>query len=130
MITRSVLGVIQNVLAVLAAAALLYPGGRKLLFKSWREDLDATYRLGGRRFSAGFFLLVGLLEVATAIAILVPQTRVPAAFAMVGFFVGALFFNLALRADPRSVPAGQPDAKQLIPLDIAHGLLGLAVALV
>ncbi len=48
---------------------------------------------------------------------------------MAGFFVGALVFNLGLRVDQDVLPPDRPTLSTLIPLDISHLLLGLAVAL-
>lgn len=120
---------LTKALPVLAAAALLIPAGRKLLDGSWRDQLGASYQLGDRDIGGNFFILVGLLELVLAVAILWPKTRVPAAFAMVGFFVGVLFFNLVLRLDQELLPSDQLNLSTLIPFDMVHLLLGLAVAL-
>ncbi len=120
--------VVSKALPFVAAAALLYPGIRKLADASWREELTITYQLGDQSFGAWFFVLVGLIELAMAGLILWPKTRVPAGLAMAGFFVGALVFNLGLRVDQDVLPADRPTLGALIPLDIAHLLIGLAVA--
>ncbi len=119
---------ISKTLPFVSAAALLYPATRKLADASWREELTTTYQLGDQNFGAWFFVMVGLLEVALAGLILWPKTRVPAGLAMAGFFVGALVFNLGLRVDQDLLPADRPTLSTLIPLDISHLLIGLAVA--
>ncbi len=120
--------VVAKTLPVLAAAALLFPSSRKLFDSAWREELGSTYQLAGQDFGALFFVAVGLLEAAMAVLILWPKTRVPAGLAMAGFFVGALVFNLGLRVDHDVLPADSPTLSTLIPLDVSHILLGLAVA--
>lgn len=119
---------ISKALPLLAAAALLYPGTRKLADAAWRDELTTTYQLGDQNFGGWFFVLVGLLEVAMAGLILWPKTRVPAGLAMAGFFIGALVFNLGLRVDQDLLPADRSTLGTLIPLDISHLLIGLAVA--
>ena len=119
----------SKTLPFVAAAALLYPGTRKLVDAAWREELTTTYQLGGQNFGEWFFVMVGLIEVAMAGLIVWPKTRVPAGLAMAGFFVGALVFNLGLRVDQNLLPADRPTLSTLIPLDISHLLIGLAVAL-
>lgn len=120
---------ISKILPFVAAAALLYPGIRKLVDDSWREELTTTYQLGEQNFGGWFFVMVGLIEIAMAGLILWPRTRVPAGLAMAGFFAGALMFNLILRVDQDVLPADRPTLSTLIPLDISHLLIGLAVAL-
>lgn len=127
-VARMIKNVIAKTLPLVAAAALLYPASRKLIDDGWRGELSASYQLGGQGFGAWFFALVGLLEVAMAGLILWPRTRVPAGLTMAGFFVGALVFNLALRVDQDLLPADRPGLSTLVPLDISHLLLGLAVA--
>ncbi len=119
---------ISKTLPFVAAAALLFPGFRKLADASWREELTTTYLLGDQSFGGWFFVLVGLLEIAMAALILWPKTRIPAGLAMAGFFVGALVFNLGFRVDQDLLPADRPTLGTLIPLDISHLLIGLAVA--
>ncbi len=119
----------SKALPLVAAAALLYPGIRKLADGAWREELNTTYRLGDQGFGEWFFVLVGVLEISMAALILWPKTRVPAGLAMASFFVGALVFNLGLRVDQDLLPEGRPTLGTLIPLDISHLLIGLAVAL-
>ncbi len=119
---------ISKTLPLLAAVALMYPGTRKLVDATWREELTTTYQLGDQSFGGWFFVLVGLLELAMAGLILWPKTRVPAGLAMAGFFVGALVFNLGFRVDQDLLPADRPTLSTLIPLDISHLLIGLAVA--
>lgn len=118
----------SKALPVVAAAALLYPASRKLADGAWREELGTTYKLGDQSFGEGFFIMVGVLEVAMAGLILWPKTRVPAGLAMAGFFVGALVFNLGLRVDQALLPDDRPTLSTLLPLDISHLLIGLAVA--
>lgn len=120
--------VVSKALPFVAAAALLYPASRKLIDAAWREELSATYQLGGQGFGEWFFALVGLLEATMAGLILWPKTRVPAGLAMAGFFVGALVFNIGLRVDQDLLPADRPGLGTLVPLDVSHLLLGLAVA--
>ena len=119
---------ISKALPIVAGAALLYPGIRKLADAGWRNELTTTYQLGDQNFGGWFFVLVGLIELVMAGLILWPKTRVPAGLAMAGFFVGALVFNLGLRVDQDLLPTDQPTLSTLIPLDIAHLLIGLAVA--
>ena len=119
---------ISKALPIVAAAALLYPGVRKLADAVWRDELTTTYQLGDQNFGGWFFVLVGLIEVVMAGLILWTKTRVPAGLAMAGFFVGALVFNLGLRVDQDLLPADQPTLSTLIPLDISHLLIGVAVA--
>ncbi len=119
---------LAKALPFVAAAALLFPASRKLFDGAWREELGMTYELGGQGFGAWFFVLVGLLEAAMAGLILWPRTRVPAGLAMAGFFVGALVFNLGFRVDQDLLPADRPTLSALIPLDVSHLLLGLAIA--
>lgn len=120
--------VLSKTLPFVAAVALLYPGIRKVFNGSWREELGATYQLGGRDFGPEFFLVIGLVELTMIVFILWPKTRVPAGLAMAGFFVGALIFNLGLRIDSDLIPDDQATLSTLIPLDISHLLLGLAIA--
>lgn len=120
---------ISKTLPLVAAVALLYPGTRKLADATWRQELTTTYQLGDQNFGGWFFVMVGLLEVGMAGLILWPKTRIPAGLAMAGFFVGALVFNLGLRVDQDLLPADRPTLSTLIPLDISHLLMGLAVAL-
>ncbi len=119
----------SKTLPFVAAAALLYPGARKVLDGSWRDELGTTYQLGDRDFGGTFFLLVGLLELIMAAAIVWPRTRVPAGFVMAGFFVGALISNLGFRVDQALLPSDRPGLSTLIPLDLSHLFLGLAIAL-
>lgn len=120
--------VISKTLPFVAAAALVYPGIRKPATSGWREELNATYQSGNQTFGEGFFLLVGVLEIAMAGLILWPKTRGPAGLAMAGFFVGALVFNLGFRVEQELLPEGRPTLSTLVPLDISHLLIGLAVA--
>ncbi len=118
----------SKTLPIVAAAALLFPATRKLAEADWRDELTTTYQLGDQNFGTWFFVAVGLIELALAAFILWPTTRVPAGLAMAGFFVGALVFNLFLRVDQDLLPADRPTLGTLIPLDISHLLIGLAVA--
>ncbi len=120
--------ILPRALPFLAAAALLFPAARKLGDSGWRDELNETYQLGSQSFGASFFLMVGLLELVMAGLILWPKTRVPAGIAMAGFFVGALVFNLGLRVDQDLLPEGRPGLSTLIPLDVSHLLIGIAVA--
>ncbi len=119
---------LSKTLPFVAAAALLFPGIRKLADAGWRDELTTTYQLGDLNFGGWFFVMVGLIELAMAGLILWPKTRVPAGLAMAGFFVGALVFNLGLRVDQDLLPADRPTLGTLIPLDTSHLLIGLAVA--
>ena len=119
---------ISKTLPFLAAAALVYPGARKLVDGTWREQLTTTYQLGDQNFGGWFFVMVGLIELVMAGLILWPKTRVPAGLTMAGFFVGALVFNLGLRVEQDLLPADRPTLGALIPLDISHLVIGLAVA--
>lgn len=127
-VVRVIKNLISKTLPFVAAAALLYPATRKLADSDWREELNTTYQLGDSSFGAGFFVLVGLIELALAGLILWRRTRVPAGLAMAGFFVGALVFNLGLRVDQKLLPDDRPGLGALIALDISHLLIGLAVA--
>lgn len=118
----------SRALPIVAAAALLFPAGRKLTDGSWRDELGTTYQLGDRSVGPGFFVLIGVLELAMAGLILWPKTRVPAGLAMAGFFVGALVFNLGLRIDQDLLPDDRPTLATLVPLDVSHLLIGLGVA--
>lgn len=120
--------ILSRTLPFLAAVALLIPASRKLTGGDWRDELGMTYRFGDQDFGATFFVLVGLIEAALAVLILWPKTRIPAGLAMAGFFVGALVFNLGFRVEQSALPEGRSTLAQLIPLDISHLLLGLAVA--
>ncbi len=120
--------VVSKALPIVAAAALLFPASRKLTDAAWREELSTTYQLGGQGFGEWFFVLVGLLEAVMAGLVLWPKTRIPAGLAMAGFFVGALVFNLGLRVDQDLLPADRPGLGTLIPLDVSHLVLGLAIA--
>lgn len=127
-VVRVIKNLLSKTLPFVAAAALVYPASRKLADGDWRKELNTTYQLGDSSFGAGFFVLVGLLELTLACLILWPKTRVPAGLAMAGFFVGALVFNLGLRVDQELLPDDRPGLGTLIPLDISHLLIGLAVA--
>ncbi|MFK7918777.1 MAG: hypothetical protein AB8G14_11900 [Ilumatobacter sp.] len=118
----------SKALPVVAGVALIIPASRKVFGADWRDELGASYQLGERDVGSAFFLLVGLLEFVLAAAILWPRTRVPAGLAMGGFFVGALFFNLVLRVDQDVLPDDRSTLGQLIPLDLIHLALGVAVA--
>lgn len=120
--------IVSKTIPFVAAAALLYPGTRKLTNTGWREELNATYLSGNQSFGEGFYLFVGVLEITMAGLILWPKTRVKAGLAMAGFFVGALVFNLGFRVDQSLLPEGRQGLSTLIPLDISHLLIGLAVA--
>lgn len=120
--------IVSKAVPFVAAAALLFPGTRKLANADWREELNATYLSGNQSFGEGFYVFVGVLEIAMAVLILWPKTRVPAGLAMAGFFVGALVFNLSFRVDQSLLPDGRQGLSTLIPLDISHLLIGLAVA--
>lgn len=120
---------IAKTLPFVAAALLLFPAGRKLADGAWREELNTTYLLSNQSFGEWFFALIGVIEATMAVLILWPKTRVPAALAMAGFFVGALVFNLGLRVDQEVLPEDRPTLSTLVPLDISHLLIGLAVAL-
>ena len=120
--------ILSRSLPFLAAAALMFPASRKLSDGAWRAELNVTYLLGDQSFGEWFFLALGILELAMAALILWPKTRFLGGLAMAGFFVGALAFNLGLRVDQSSLPEGRPTLSTLIPLDISHLLIGLAVA--
>lgn len=118
----------SKALPVVAAAALVIPATRKLSDGDWRRELGTSYRIGDQNVGEAFFVLVGVLELALAALILWPKTRIPAGLAMGGFFVGALVFNLGLRLDQELLPDDRSTLSTLIPLDVSHLLIGIAVA--
>ncbi len=111
----------------LAGAIVLIASGLQKMFNSgFRSDMNQVYELGDSSFGTWFFLVVGVIEFVIGVLIVWPRTRIPAALAMVLFFVGALIFNIGFAVDP--VPENLNDPSTLIPADVILGLLGLGIA--
>ena len=117
-----------TVLAAFGAASMTIAGLMKVFNTDFRGDMAGNYELFGTELPAGFFVLVGLAELAMAALIIYRPTRIVGATALTTFMVGALILNLGFAKDV--LAEGVRDQSKAWPANIALGLLGLAIGLV